>query len=197
MHVLRDNPLLTLLGRRGRGAVVDALRADPKRTWTVRELARAADVPVITASRAVRELDSLGVVDAFRPGRDKHIRWEADSAVAQALLPFVVPDLRRESVQSFADAYTGPSGSRLVHWQLAEDDAADPACPSRVAVLVPRLDVEDDAVDAIGPALDEVAAQGWPRPQVTTHWVDSLGDDAVARSVRAGRPLRPRAGSSP
>lgn len=188
--MLRDNPLLTLLGRRGRGAVVDALRADPTRTWTVRELARVADVPVITASRAVRELDALGVVDAFRPGRDKHIRWEPGSAVAQALLPFVVPDLRRECVHAFGAAYEGPPGCRLVHWHDPSDDAADPASPSRLAVLVVDEELEEDALDAIGPALDAVADQGWPRPQVTTHVVAALGDDAMAQAIRAGRVLR-------
>ncbi len=187
--MLRDNPLLTLLGRRGRGAIVDALRREPQRTWTVRDLARAADVPVITASRTVKELDALGVVDSFRPGRDMHIQWDPGSAVAQALQPFVVPDLRGESVRRFAASYDGPAGVRLVEWQLPADDVADPMIPSRVAVLLRRASDEDDALDAIGPALDAVADQGWPRPVVTVMAAASLGEDAVAKAIRAGRPL--------
>lgn len=188
--MLRDNPLLTLLGRKGRGAVVDALRADPDRTWTIRDLARAADVPPITASRAVRELDALGVVDAFRPSRDMHVRWDPDSAVAQALLPFVVPDLRAESVRAFVASFEGPSGARLQWWALSDDDPADPRTPSRVAVLLRSAADEEDALDAIGPALDAVADAGWPRPEVTTFITDRLGDDEVARAVRGGRPLQ-------
>jgi hypothetical protein len=187
--MLRDNPLLTFLGRRGRGAVVDALRMNPEKTWTVRELARIADVPAITASRAVKELDALGVVDAFRPGRNKHIRWETESAVAQALVPFVVPDLRGEAAVRFAAAFMGPTGARPVSWHLIGDDIADPNCPTRVAILLRSYDDEDDALDAIGPALDVVAESGWPRPSVTTIVKSELGDDEVAQAIRAGRPL--------
>lgn len=187
--MLANNPLLTLLGRKGRAAVVDALRADPGKTWTVRELARTADVPVITASRAVRELDALGVVDAFRPSRDKVIRWEPRSAVAQALVPFVVPDLRGEGARAFAAALEAPRGSRLVRWTLAGDDDSDPLCPTRVAILVRDDDAEDAALDAIGPALDAVAEAGWPRPDVSTHITDTLGEDDASRAILAGSPL--------
>lgn len=187
--MLRDNPLLTLLGRKGRGVVVDTLRNDPDRTWTVRDLARAADVPVITASRAVRELDALGVVDAFRPGRDKHIRWDPQSAVATALLPFVVPDLRQRSAAGFAAAFRTPPGGRLVTWRLAGDDPADPTCPTRVAIILRAASDEEEVLDAIGPALDAVADEGWPRPEVTTYVARELGDDEVAKAVRSGRPL--------
>lgn len=187
--MLRDNPLLTLLGRKGRGAVVDALRTDSNRTWTIRDLARAADVAPITASRTVRELDALGVVDAFRPARDKHVRWDPQSAVAQALLPFVVPDLRGESVRAFEASFHGPSGARLQWWVLPGDEPADPMCPSRVAVLVHGVGDEEDALEAIGPALDAVAEAGWPRPEVTTYVSATLGDDEVARAVRAGQPI--------
>lgn len=181
--MLRDNPLLTLLGRRGRGAVVDILRADPTKPWSVRELARAADVPVATASRAVAELDALGVVDAIRPGREKIVRWEADSAVARALLPFVVPDLRRESATTFAGAYRHPA--TLVHWHMPGDAVDDPMCPTRLAILV--RDDEDAAWDAVGPALDAVERAGWPKPDATVLRRDELDDGEVAQAVRGGR----------
>lgn len=186
--MLRDNPLLTFLGRRGRGAVVDALRGDPERSWNVRDLARAADVPVITASRTVRELEALGVVDAYRPGRDKVVRWEPGSAVAQALLPFVVPDLRGESARAAAAALVLPPGARAVHWRMPDDDTADPSCPTRVAVLCRNAD-EDDVLDAIGPALDAVADAGWPRPEVTVVPRSMLGNDVTSDAVRSGVPL--------
>ena len=84
-HVLVENPVLAMLGRRGRGAVVEALRRAPRRTWTVRDLARAADVPSAVASRAVRELRVLGAVDFQRPGRDARVRFLATTPVGRFL----------------------------------------------------------------------------------------------------------------
>lgn len=186
--MLRDHPLLTLLGRRGRGAVVDALRAEPERTWNIRDLARVADVPVITASRAVRELEGLGVVDGFRPGRDKVVRWEPESAVAQALLPFVVPDLRGEGARAAVAALQLPPGARAVRWTMPDDDPADPLCPTRIAIIC-RDDDEDRVLDAIGPALDAAGDAGWPRPDITAMPRGMLGDDAVSLAVRDGAPI--------
>ncbi len=187
--MLRDHPLLTLLGRRGRGAVVDALRQEPERQWNVRELAAAADVPVITASRAVRELDALGVVDSFRPGRDKVIQWDSQSAVARALVPFVVPDLRGEAARTAAAALAVPDRARIIFWQMPEDEPADPECPIRVAVLCRDAD-EELVLDAIGPALDAVAAAGWPRPDISVVPRSMLSDDdPVTQAVLAGQPL--------
>lgn len=185
---LADHPLLTVLGRRGRGAVLDAVLGAPERTWTVRDLARAAELHPMVASRSVHELAALGIVEAFRPGRAMRIRLLPDSAAARIAAALHVPDLRRRGADTFAAAYAGPSRARLVHWQEHGDDPADPLCPCRVAVLVRGGD--DDAFDAVGPALDAVAEAGWPRPDVTVLVRSMLADDPASRAVRAGRVLQ-------
>jgi hypothetical protein len=190
--VLEENPLLALLGRRGRGAVVEALRRNPRRAWTVRELARFADVAPTVASRAVRELAALGAVEAVRPGRDLAARFLPGTPAGAWLDCLVVPDLRQAVAATVARAYLWPAGvTRLVLWRHPDDDPNAPEAPVRVAALTNRD--PGDALEAAGPALDAVRAAGLPMPEVSA-WVagDLAADDPVARAILAGLPLTSR-----
>jgi DNA-binding transcriptional regulator YhcF (GntR family) len=90
--VLNDNPLLAFLGRRGRGAVVEALRRNPNRPLHVRELARLADVAPMVASRATRELRALHAVEVGRRGRAVTVRLDAASRAGAFLASVEAPD---------------------------------------------------------------------------------------------------------
>lgn len=90
--VLNDNPLLAFLGRRGRGAVVEALRRNRGRPLHVRELARLADVAPMVASRAVRELQALRAVEVSRTGRLLAARIDPGSPAGAFLAAVEVPD---------------------------------------------------------------------------------------------------------
>lgn len=90
--MLNDNPLLAFLGRRGRGAVVEALRRNPGRALHVREVARLADVAPMVASRAVRELQALNAVAVSRRGRLLAVRLDAAGPAGAFLLSFAPPD---------------------------------------------------------------------------------------------------------
>lgn len=90
--MLNDNPLLAFLGKRGRGAVVEALRRNPQRPLHVRELARLADVAPMAASRALRELQSLRAVEVARRGRAVTIRLDPATRAGGFLASVDVPD---------------------------------------------------------------------------------------------------------
>jgi len=90
--VLNDNPLLAFLGKRGRGAVVEALRRNPHRALHVRELARLADVAPMVASRAARELQALGAAEVGRRGREVTVRLDAAGKAGAFLAEVQVPD---------------------------------------------------------------------------------------------------------
>jgi DNA-binding transcriptional regulator YhcF (GntR family) len=90
--VLNDNPLLAFLGRRGRGAVVEALRRNRGRPLHVRELARLADVAPMAASRAVRELEALRAVEVARRGAVVTVRLDEGTAAGAFLATVDVPD---------------------------------------------------------------------------------------------------------
>ena len=90
--VLNDNPLLAFLGKRGRGAVVEALRRNPGRPLHVRELARLADVAPMVASRALRELQALRAVEVSRQGRLLAVRLDPASRTGAFLAAVAVPD---------------------------------------------------------------------------------------------------------
>lgn len=178
--VLADHPLLTSLGRRGRGAVMDALlQADGTRS--VRDLARAAGVAAGIASRAVDEFQALGLVDVIRPGRAAQVRINEQS-------PWV-PWLRRSPPPGIASvvaaSYDGPG--RLVQWSDAGERPDDPHSPVRIAIIT---DDEEAALDAIGPTLDAVRDAGWPAPELTA-WEASLldPDDPVGARILSGRAL--------
>ena len=90
--MLNDNPLLAFLGKRGRGAVVEALRRNPNRGLHVRELARLADVAPMVVTRAVRELEALNAVRAVRKGRDVTVRLDPATKAGQFLTTVTAPD---------------------------------------------------------------------------------------------------------
>ena len=90
--MLNDNPLLAFLGRRGRGAVVEALRRNPGRFLHVRELARLADVAPMVASRAIREMDRLRAAELSRRGRLVAVRLDPRTPAGGFLASVQVPD---------------------------------------------------------------------------------------------------------
>lgn len=90
--MLNDNPLLAFLGKRGRGAVVEALRRNPNRPLHVRELARLADVAPMVASRAVQELVRLRAVEVSRDGRLVAVRLDPGSPAGAFLATVQAPD---------------------------------------------------------------------------------------------------------
>ncbi len=90
--VLNDNPLLAFLGRRGRGAVVEALRRNPGRPLHVRELARLADVAPMVVTRAIRELEALHALEVARRGREVTVRLERATKAGRFLATVAAPD---------------------------------------------------------------------------------------------------------
>ena len=90
--MLNDNPLLAFLGKRGRGAVVEALRRNPTRPLHVRELARLADVAPMVASRAVRELAALNAIASSRRGRLLAVRLDVGTPSGAFLATIHAPD---------------------------------------------------------------------------------------------------------
>lgn len=90
--MLNDNPLLAFLGRRGRGAVVEALRRNPGRPLHVRELARLADVAPMVASRAVSELKGLKAVEVSRLGNTLAVRLDVGTTAGAFLTSIEAPD---------------------------------------------------------------------------------------------------------
>lgn len=90
--MLNDNPLLAFLGRRGRGAVVEALRRNPGRPLHVREIARLADVAPMVVSRAVRELERLRAAIVARRGRTVSVRLDPTTPAGAFLASVAPPD---------------------------------------------------------------------------------------------------------
>lgn len=188
-----DNRLLRFLGRRGRLDVLQAMRDDPREVWHIRELAHAAGVNAMTASRAVEELEAMDAVEVLRPGREMQVTWRR-AVASRFLRTLQVPDLPRRSADTFEDHYRPPRRHRIVaalyHWHDRGDDPGDPQDPIRVAIIVRRD--EDVANDAIGPALDAVRRRGLPVPLAETVPQEMLGDDRQSRAILAGRRLDPQ-----
>lgn len=180
--MLVDNPLLVLLGRRGRGAIVEALRRAPGHVWRTRELARAALVSVSVASRAVAELASLGAVRATRPGRDARIEWQPGPAAA-FLEALVVPDIHRQAAEAFA-AQLEP-GTRVVQYVAPGHAPDDPRAPLHLAILSNRDPTR--VLDACLPALDALRQDGYPAPDVSVVNPRELANDDWGQAIGRGR----------
>ena len=90
--MLNDNPVLAFLGKRGRGAVVEALRRNSPRALHVRELARLADVAPMVASRAIQEMRRFDAVWVERVGREVRVRLDPHTRAGAYLASVDAPD---------------------------------------------------------------------------------------------------------
>lgn len=178
--VLGPNPLLTMLGRRGRGEVVEALR-DHHGPWTLRGLAARAGVPHQVVGRAVRELEALGAVEFVRPGREGRVQWRPGTPASAFLDGLVVPDLRDAAARTFAAAVPGLP---TLCWTRTDSEAADPLAPTRVAVVHEDADA---ALEQATVGLDAVLGRALPRVDVSAITPEALAsDDPIAARMRAG-----------
>ncbi len=175
---MEDSPALTVLARRGARDVIATLVGGANH---VRGIAQATSRPVATVARIVRDLEALGVVESLRPGRDKQILWRA-GPLADWMAALAVPDLRGASARAFVEAYQGPGTCH--RWAAPDDEVGDPHTRTRVVILTEQ---EEEALDAVGAALDAVEAAGWPAPEVTVQDAASLGDDPI--SVAMTQPI--------
>lgn len=74
----RAAPLGRVLRHRG---IIDALLANPKRRFTIRELSIQAQTPYATTWRTVEELRALGALTAERVGTSQYLSVNEDSAL--------------------------------------------------------------------------------------------------------------------
>lgn len=91
-------PLERLLGPPARTRIVEAFVAERGRDLTVSDVARLADVARSTVYRHIEDLETLGVVEHARDGRDGHsprYQLNDDSEVATLLYRLEGATLRR------------------------------------------------------------------------------------------------------
>jgi DNA-binding MarR family transcriptional regulator len=64
----RQFEVFQILGRSGRIDVLTLLLRNPKEEFTIRDIARATDVPAMTVSRSVKDFERLSMVRKRRIG---------------------------------------------------------------------------------------------------------------------------------
>ena len=84
--------------------ILNALLANPKRKFTIRELSVAAHAPYSTTWRIVEDLRSLGAISSERVGPSQHLSLNGDSPVVADLAGLHALDLapHRAAAREFA-----------------------------------------------------------------------------------------------
>jgi len=105
---LISRELLTVLARKGRIEIIRTLKSFPERDFTVNELARTAGTPVMTTSRAVRELKKVGLVKTRRIGNSLAVKLIDDREKVRMLRMIADTDPQRNA----ANLYSKMLGTR-------------------------------------------------------------------------------------
>lgn len=97
-----DRQFLMALAKKGRIEAVRTLKAHHDREFTINELARTADIPVMTAWRAVKELKKIGIVRTRRVGNAMSVTLCDDKERLKALRLIPDTDPHRTSARLYA-----------------------------------------------------------------------------------------------
>jgi predicted nucleotidyltransferase len=107
MTVALTREFLKVLAGRGRVEIVRTLRAFPEREFTINGVARAAEVPVMTAWRAVRDLKAIGLVRTRRIGNATVVSLADDADRLRALRMLPEADPHKDAARMFAEEISG------------------------------------------------------------------------------------------
>lgn len=96
--------ILSILAKSGRIDLIRTLKSYPERDFTVNELSRIADVPTMTAWRAVRELKKVGFVRTRKVGNALNVRITDDRERLRTLRLIPETDPQRTTALKFASS---------------------------------------------------------------------------------------------
>lgn len=96
--------LISILAKSGRIEILRALKAYHDCEFTVNELARASETPVMTTWRAVRELKKAGLVRVRRIGNSMAVSITDDPAKLRVLRTIPDTDPQKAAARGFAEA---------------------------------------------------------------------------------------------
>ena len=97
-----DRQFLMALAKKGRIEAVRTLKARHDKEFTINELARTADIPVMTAWRAVKELKKIGIVRTRKVGNAVSVTLADDKERLKALRLIPDTDPFRTSARLYA-----------------------------------------------------------------------------------------------
>lgn len=95
--------LISILAKSGRIEILRTLKAYHDREFTINELARASQVPVMTTWRAVRELKKTGLLDTRKIGNSVAVSITDDPGKLRTLKTIPDTDPQRAAAKAFAE----------------------------------------------------------------------------------------------
>lgn len=107
MTIALTRELLKVLAGKGRVEILRTLRAFPEDEFTVNGIARAAKIPVMTAWRATKDLEAVGLVRTRRVGNATVVSLTADAEKLRALRVLPEADPHKDAARMFADEVSG------------------------------------------------------------------------------------------
>jgi DNA-binding transcriptional ArsR family regulator len=94
--------LLKVLASKGRVEILRTLRAFPEEEFTINGIARAAEVPVMTAWRATKDLRAVGLVRTKKVGNATVVSLTSDAERLRLLRVLPETDPHRDAARLFA-----------------------------------------------------------------------------------------------
>lgn len=96
--------LISTLAKSGRIEVLRTLRAYHDRQFTINELARTSQVPVMTAWRAVKDLKNAGLLQTRKVGNAVAVWMTDDPGMLRTLRTIPDTDPQKAAARGFAEA---------------------------------------------------------------------------------------------
>lgn len=95
--------LISILAKSGRIEILRTLKAYHDREFTINELARTSDVPVMTAWRAVKELKKAGMIDTRKVGNSVAVSITDDPGKLRTMRSIPDTDPQKAAAKAFAE----------------------------------------------------------------------------------------------
>lgn len=102
MITMLSRELISTLAKSGRIEILRTLKAYHDREFTINELSKTSEVPVMTTWRAVKELKKAGLVDARRLGNSIAVSITDDPAKLRTLRSIPDTDPQKAAARAFA-----------------------------------------------------------------------------------------------
>ncbi len=107
--------VLSVIGKGYRIELLAVLFDYPSRKFTINELAKTAGVPVMTAHRAVREFQRLGLVEIESIGKSFVVTLNKKSKLVESLKKLSLPDPFVDAAKKFAKEMSTTKGVEEIY----------------------------------------------------------------------------------
>lgn len=182
------SPILDVLGRTSAREIIYIFQKYPKREFTINELARTTNVPVMSCWRAIKDLEKLGMVNTRRIGKSIAVTLNTNSIVLRTLAK--LKDPYWDAAEKFAKRAAKIKGVKSCYlFGSVAKGLHKPGSDVDVAVIYDKSKVSEKALEeAITKIMSEILERMKMRviPLCITVNEFEKGEKTIIKEVKEG-----------